>query len=67
MLPMGQKILDKLASLIDREMKRVGAEKMSLPFLSTKLLWEKSGLHMSRTNFFSCILVSIYIICIYVS
>lgn len=42
-LPMGQRVLDKLTRLIDREMKLIGAEKMSLPYLSNVKLWEKSS------------------------
>jgi prolyl-tRNA synthetase len=42
-LPMGQRVIEKLIRIIDREMKSVGAEKMSVPLLSMQRLWDKTG------------------------
>jgi len=39
-LPMGQRIVDKLIRVIDHEMKSIGAEKMSVPLLTLQKLWE---------------------------
>lgn len=43
MLPLGQKVQDKLEKLIDKHMESIGASKVSLSSISSQALWEKSG------------------------
>lgn len=42
-LPMGLRILNKLTAIVDKEMERIGAQKMLLPALTSVHLWEKTG------------------------
>ncbi|KAK7073176.1 prolyl-tRNA synthetase [Halocaridina rubra] len=42
-LPLGLRALEKLSAVIDEEMKRVGAQKILLPSLTSGLLWKKTG------------------------
>lgn len=43
LLPLGLRALDKLRSLIDEEMHKIGGQKLKLPALTQAALWEKSG------------------------
>lgn len=43
MLPLGQRVMEKLEKLIDKHMQQVGALKVSLSSLSSQALWEKTG------------------------
>ncbi|KAH8645484.1 hypothetical protein BX600DRAFT_485070 [Xylariales sp. PMI_506] len=43
MLPMGQRVQEKLERLIDKYMSQLGASKISLSSLSTQELWEKTN------------------------
>lgn len=47
-LPMGQRIVEKLIKVIDREMKSIGAEKMTVPLLTAQRLWDKSGISSTK-------------------
>jgi len=42
-LPLGWKVLRKVAQLIREEMNRIGAQEFLLPTLSRKEIWEKTG------------------------
>lgn len=42
-LPVGQRVLDKLTRLLERELTEAGAQKMSLPSLGPAAIWQKSG------------------------
>jgi prolyl-tRNA synthetase len=43
MLPLGQRVQEKLEKLIDKHMQQVGALKVSLSSISSQALWEKTG------------------------
>lgn len=43
LLPLGQRVMMKLTKLIDQEMNRVGAQRLSLPLLTNGDLWKKTG------------------------
>jgi len=43
MLPLGQRVLQKLESLIDKHMTSVGASKVSLSSITSQALWERTG------------------------
>ena len=43
-LPLGQRALTKLSTLIDEGMKVVGAQKVLLPALTAGHLWKKTGM-----------------------
>lgn len=43
LLPLGYRALEKLISIVDNEMFKIGAQKMLLPHLTNQKLWEKSG------------------------
>lgn len=43
MLPLGQRVQEKLEKLIDKHMQQVGALKVSLSSLSSQALWEKTN------------------------
>jgi len=43
LLPFGQRILQKLQAIVDEEMECIGALKITLPALTQKQLWQKSG------------------------
>ncbi|KAH8199916.1 hypothetical protein TruAng_005912 [Truncatella angustata] len=43
MLPLGQRVQEKLEKLIDRHMQQVGALKVSLSSISSQALWEKTN------------------------
>ncbi|XP_017889778.1 probable proline--tRNA ligase, mitochondrial [Ceratina calcarata] len=41
-LPMGLRVLNKLTAIVDKEMEKIGAQKMLLPALTSRDLWEKT-------------------------
>ncbi|GJQ88145.1 hypothetical protein Trydic_g13150 [Trypoxylus dichotomus] len=43
LLPLGVRALEKLKSLIDEEMFKIGGQKLMLPTLTQATLWEKTG------------------------
>lgn len=43
MLPLGLRALNKLEGVIDQEMARVGGQKLSLPLVLPKELWQRTG------------------------
>ncbi|RYP69665.1 hypothetical protein DL769_005223 [Monosporascus sp. CRB-8-3] len=43
MLPLGQRVQEKLERLIDKYMKQIGASKVSLSSISSQALWEQTG------------------------
>ncbi|KAI1868707.1 uncharacterized protein JN550_006282 [Neoarthrinium moseri] len=43
MLPLGQRVQEKLEKLIDKHMMQVGASKVSLSSISSQALWEKTS------------------------
>ena len=43
MLPLGQRVLQKLERLIDKHMTSVGASKVSLSSITSQALWEQTG------------------------
>lgn len=46
LLPKGLRVLQKLIKLIDQEMEAIGAEKIQMPSLVPRRLWEKTGMHL---------------------
>lgn len=42
-LPLAQRVLDKIEAIIDHEMERIEAVKMTQPHLLPSELWEESG------------------------
>lgn len=44
LLPLAQRSLDKLISIINKNMQDIGAQKISMPVLIPSELWEKTGL-----------------------
>ncbi|KAK0383301.1 hypothetical protein NLU13_9214 [Sarocladium strictum] len=43
LLPLGQRVQDKLEKLIDKHMKSIGASRLSLSTITTEELWQRSG------------------------
>ncbi|CAB3407966.1 unnamed protein product [Caenorhabditis bovis] len=43
LLPLGQRVIDKLCRILNHEFQRAGAMKVSMPIVGTKSLWDKSG------------------------
>ncbi|VDO39348.1 unnamed protein product [Haemonchus placei] len=43
LLPLGQRVIEKLARLIDAEMESIGAMKVAMPILGSRPLWEKAS------------------------
>lgn len=43
LLPLGQRVLDKLIKVIDEELDSIGAQKMSMPTLAKAELWKKTN------------------------
>lgn len=50
MLPLAQRVLEKLIALVDKEMIKVGGAKMAAPILMPAALWKKSGSRHSLTH-----------------
>ena len=42
-LPLGQKIVDKLRTIVEDELSKIGAQKCEVPSMGPKAMWEKSG------------------------
>jgi len=42
-LPLGLRVQDKIARIVREEMENIGAQKLSLPSLQPKSLWERTG------------------------
>ncbi|KAE9552360.1 hypothetical protein FO519_004443 [Halicephalobus sp. NKZ332] len=42
-LPLGQRIIEKLTRIVDQELQAVGAQKMEAPSMAPKKIWSKSG------------------------
>lgn len=43
LLPLGTRAVEKLINLVDKQMSQIGAQKISLPFLTSAHLWESTG------------------------
>ncbi|XP_020709473.1 probable proline--tRNA ligase, mitochondrial isoform X2 [Athalia rosae] len=43
LLPLGLRALDKLHALVDKEMEKIGAQKILMPHLTPSSLWKKTG------------------------
>uniref|UniRef100_A0A8R1DMB0 proline--tRNA ligase n=2 Tax=Caenorhabditis japonica TaxID=281687 RepID=A0A8R1DMB0_CAEJA len=43
LLPLGQRVIDKLCRILDAEFQKVGALKISMPIVGTKHLWDKAN------------------------
>ncbi|XP_011186235.2 probable proline--tRNA ligase, mitochondrial [Zeugodacus cucurbitae] len=43
LMPLAQRVLDKCADLVRRQMRSVGAQQITLPILTPSELWKKSG------------------------
>lgn len=43
LLPLAQRSLDKLISVINANMLKIGAQKITMPILIRSNLWEKTG------------------------
>ncbi|XP_033738869.1 probable proline--tRNA ligase, mitochondrial, partial [Pecten maximus] len=43
LLPLGQRVQDKLVKIIDQELERIGCQKMSMTTLAPAKLWKKTG------------------------
>lgn len=44
MLPMGLRALEKLITLVEKNMRAIGAVKMAMPMITPSSLWKKSGM-----------------------
>ncbi|KAK0415725.1 hypothetical protein QR680_012087 [Steinernema hermaphroditum] len=42
-LPVGQRVIEKLTRLVDSELNALGAQKLTMPILGSKEIWEKTG------------------------
>lgn len=42
-MPIGQRVVDKLTSLIEKKLIGIGAQKLDLPLLADKEVWDKTG------------------------
>lgn len=42
-MPLAQRVVDKCADLVRRQMRSVGAQQITLPVLTPSALWKKSG------------------------
>ncbi|CAD6184802.1 unnamed protein product [Caenorhabditis auriculariae] len=42
-LPLGQRVIDRICRILDAELQRIGAQKVSFPILGSKVLWDKTG------------------------
>ncbi|CAI2295829.1 unnamed protein product [Caenorhabditis sp. 36 PRJEB53466] len=42
LLPLGQRVIDKLCRILDSEFQKIGALKISMPLVGTKHLWDKT-------------------------
>ncbi|XP_076241643.1 prolyl-tRNA synthetase 2-like protein, mitochondrial isoform X2 [Calliopsis andreniformis] len=53
LLPLGLRVMNKLANLVENEMKRIGAQKIQLPALTSSHLWKKTNrLESNKTELF---------------
>ncbi|VDI74637.1 prolyl-tRNA synthetase [Mytilus galloprovincialis] len=43
LLPLGQRVLEKLIKVIDEELDTIGAQKICMPTLALASLWKKTG------------------------
>ncbi|CAN86903.1 Proline--tRNA ligase [Caenorhabditis elegans] len=43
LLPLGQRVIDKLCRILDVEFQNSGALKIAMPIVGTQQLWEKTG------------------------
>lgn len=43
LMPLAQRVLDKCADLVRRQMRSVGAQQITLPVLTPSELWKRSG------------------------
>ena len=43
LLPLGQRVIERLTRLIDIELETLGAMKISVPILGSRALWEKTA------------------------
>ncbi|GMT26956.1 hypothetical protein PFISCL1PPCAC_18253, partial [Pristionchus fissidentatus] len=43
LLPLGLRVVSRLTAIIERELDAIGAQKVAMPFLGAKELWEKTG------------------------
>lgn len=43
LLPLGQRVIDKLCHILDVEFQKAGAMKIGMPIVGTKQLWDKTG------------------------
>ncbi|CAI5438894.1 unnamed protein product [Caenorhabditis angaria] len=42
LLPLGQRVIDKLCRILDVEFQKIGAQKVSMPIIGTKQLWDRT-------------------------
>lgn len=50
LLPMGQRVIEKLTKLVDSHMSAIGAQKMSCPLLIKESLWHKAGMILQLSH-----------------
>lgn len=50
LLPLGMRVLNKLTSIVDKEMTNIDAEKIMLPALTSTKLWKKSDRYDSTKS-----------------
>ncbi|KJH46173.1 tRNA ligase class II core domain protein [Dictyocaulus viviparus] len=43
LLPLGQRVIDKLVRLVDTELESIGALKVNMPILGPRMLWDKTS------------------------
>uniref|UniRef100_A0A914Z6I2 proline--tRNA ligase n=1 Tax=Panagrolaimus superbus TaxID=310955 RepID=A0A914Z6I2_9BILA len=43
LLPLGQRIVEKLTKLVETELVKIGGQKCEVPSMGPKIMWEKSG------------------------
>lgn len=50
-LPLGLRVLDRIISLMDREMRSIGGEKITLPLLTPHSQWVASGRAPAKVSY----------------
>lgn len=48
LLPLGQRVYEKLVKIIDEEMEAIGCQKMSMTTLAPASLWKKTGINLRK-------------------
>ena len=64
-LPLGLRVLDKIVAIVDRELRRIGCQKLAMPVLLPRTLWETTGRwhlfqEQVRVHFVTCLFFSLF-------